>query len=178
MAIVLFYTNILIDHTLGIAQATAELSAYDDAAISAISRMETACKLMPAQIAVFDASLADAGIDIIQTTPFHHARRRPPAWPHLGKAARLHHPGHRRSTRATRSHPQHQRLRRNHARQSTHSLSLDQWRHHRRGAAADINLTPTATKKQKTKIKKTKTKINNRKQKTKKPRNSRLFLSN
>lgn len=37
MAIVLFDTNILIDHTLGIAQATAELSAYGDAAISAIS---------------------------------------------------------------------------------------------------------------------------------------------
>ncbi len=70
MAIVLFDTNILIDHTLGIQQATVELCGYDDAAISVISWMETACKLTPAQIAVLDASLADAGIEIIQTTPF------------------------------------------------------------------------------------------------------------
>lgn len=37
MAIVLFDTNILIDHTLGFKEATAELAGYDDAAISAIS---------------------------------------------------------------------------------------------------------------------------------------------
>ncbi|MDB5962869.1 MAG: VapC toxin family domain ribonuclease [Massilia sp.] len=70
MAIVLFDTNILIDHMLGIRQATIELGSYEDAAISAISWMEVACKLTPLQIAVFDAGLADAGIVVIQTTPF------------------------------------------------------------------------------------------------------------
>lgn len=68
MAIVLFDTNILIDHLLGIQQATVELGSYDDAAISAISWMEATCKLTSAQIAVFDADLANAGIEIVQTT--------------------------------------------------------------------------------------------------------------
>jgi hypothetical protein len=34
MVSVLFDSNIVIDHTLGIDEATAELAAYDDAAIS------------------------------------------------------------------------------------------------------------------------------------------------
>lgn len=69
MAIVLFDTNILIDHTLGFKEATAELAGYDDAAISAISWIETSCKLTPEQIAVFDTDLANAGIVVVQTTP-------------------------------------------------------------------------------------------------------------
>ena len=66
---ILFDTNILIDHTLGILQATEELARYDDAAVSAISWMETTCKLSQRQVAVFDADLARAGIRIMQTTP-------------------------------------------------------------------------------------------------------------
>ena len=66
---ILFDTNILIDHTLGILQATEELARYDDAAVSAISWMETTCKLSQHQVAVFDADLARAGIRIMQTTP-------------------------------------------------------------------------------------------------------------
>jgi predicted nucleic acid-binding protein len=69
MAIVLFDTNILIDHTLGFKEATAELAGYDDAAISAISWIETTCKLTPEQITVFDNDLANAGIVVVQTTP-------------------------------------------------------------------------------------------------------------
>lgn len=69
MAIALFDSNILIDHTLGIKEATVELAGYDDAAISAICWMETACLLTPQQIAKFDQDLADAGIVIQQTTP-------------------------------------------------------------------------------------------------------------
>lgn len=42
MAVVLFDTNILIDHTAGIIEATRELAGYDDAAISAINWMEVA----------------------------------------------------------------------------------------------------------------------------------------
>jgi predicted nucleic acid-binding protein len=45
MGLVLFDTNILIDHTAGIIEATRELSGYDDAAISAINWMEVACAL-------------------------------------------------------------------------------------------------------------------------------------
>ncbi len=40
MAIVLFDSNILIDHILGYREATVELAAYDDAVISSISWME------------------------------------------------------------------------------------------------------------------------------------------
>jgi predicted nucleic acid-binding protein len=69
MAIVLFDSNILIDHTLGIREATAELAGYDDAAISAISWMEAACLLTPEQIDRFDQDLSDAGIIVLQTTP-------------------------------------------------------------------------------------------------------------
>ena len=49
MAIVLFDSNILIDHTLGYHQATAELAAYDNAIISAMTWIEATCKL-PKQI--------------------------------------------------------------------------------------------------------------------------------
>jgi len=69
MAIALFDSNILIDHTLGIKEATIELAGYDDAAISTICWMETACLLTPPQIIKFDLDLADAGIIIQQTTP-------------------------------------------------------------------------------------------------------------
>jgi predicted nucleic acid-binding protein len=69
MAIVLFDSNILIDHLLGIRQATIELAGYDDAAISAICWIEATCLLTPEKIAVFDQDLADAGINILQTTP-------------------------------------------------------------------------------------------------------------
>jgi predicted nucleic acid-binding protein len=69
MAMILFDTNILIDHTLGIWQATEELARYDDAAISAISWMETTCKLSQLHVAIFDADLGKAGIKIMQTTP-------------------------------------------------------------------------------------------------------------
>lgn len=48
MGLVLFDTNILIDHTAGLIGATRELSGYDDAAISAINWMEVACALTPA----------------------------------------------------------------------------------------------------------------------------------
>ncbi len=66
---ILFDTNILIDHTLGIWQATEELARYDDAAISAISWMETTCKLSQLHVALFDESLHKAGIKVMQTTP-------------------------------------------------------------------------------------------------------------
>lgn len=68
MAVVLFDTNILIDHTIGIIEATRELAGYDDAAISAINWMEVACALTPAQIEQFDQDLMDAGIVVVQTT--------------------------------------------------------------------------------------------------------------
>ncbi|NGZ83370.1 PIN domain-containing protein [Duganella aceris] len=67
MVLVLFDTNILIDHTLGIKAATLELAGYDDAVISTISWMEATCKLSSSQITVFDNDLANAGIAIVQT---------------------------------------------------------------------------------------------------------------
>ncbi|HEU5436453.1 MAG TPA: hypothetical protein VFU95_08550 [Telluria sp.] len=92
MAIVLFDSHILIDHLLGIAQATIEPGSCDDAAVSAISWMEAACKLTPPQIALFDASLADAGVKVIQTTPL--IMRGALAWHNVEKASGLHHHGH------------------------------------------------------------------------------------
>lgn len=68
MGLVLFDTNILIDHTAGIIEATRELSGYDDAAISAINWMEVACALTPAQIDQFEQDLMDAGVAIVQTS--------------------------------------------------------------------------------------------------------------
>lgn len=92
MAIVLFDSHIRIDHLLGIAQATIEPGSCDDAAVSAISSMEAACKLTPPQIALFDASLADAGVKVIQTTPF--IMRGALAWHNVEKATGPHHHGH------------------------------------------------------------------------------------
>lgn len=69
MAVVLFDTNILIDHTLGIMEATRELASYDGAAISTINWMEVACALTASQVDQFDRDLVDAGIVIVQTTP-------------------------------------------------------------------------------------------------------------
>lgn len=68
MAIVLFDSNILIDHVLGIKEASAELAAYEDAAISTIGWMETACMLTPEQVLGFDRDLENAGIVTLQTT--------------------------------------------------------------------------------------------------------------
>lgn len=67
MAIVLFDSNVLIDHTKNHAAATDELANYDDAAISVITWMEVAVKLDAAQIASLDAALQAAGIAIIHT---------------------------------------------------------------------------------------------------------------
>lgn len=69
MAVVLFDTNILIDHTLGIMAATRELAGYDDGAISTINWIEVACALTQTGIAQFDQDLNDAGIIVLQTTP-------------------------------------------------------------------------------------------------------------
>lgn len=69
MALAVFDTNILIDHLAGIREATEELAAYDDSAISTISWMEVACKLTMPQVNIFSADLSRAGIKIIQTTP-------------------------------------------------------------------------------------------------------------
>lgn len=69
MALALFDTNILIDHLAGIWEATEELAAYDDGAISTISWMEVACKLTSPQLMLFCSDLSRAGIKIIQTTP-------------------------------------------------------------------------------------------------------------
>ena len=69
MAIVLFDTNILIDHTLGIMAATRELAGYDDGAVSTVNWIEVACSLTPMGIAQFDQDLDDAGIVILQTRP-------------------------------------------------------------------------------------------------------------
>lgn len=68
MAIVLFDTNILIDHTLGIWEASRELAGYDNAAISTINWIEVTCALTEAGRAQFERDLADAGIVILQTT--------------------------------------------------------------------------------------------------------------
>lgn len=70
MDLVLFDTNILIDHTLGIWAATVELGSHENAAISAVGWMETACKLHRRQVDIFDDSLLEAGIVVLQTTPF------------------------------------------------------------------------------------------------------------
>lgn len=49
MVTALFDTNILIDHFDGIAEATDELMAYDQAFISTISWIEVACGMTPQQ---------------------------------------------------------------------------------------------------------------------------------
>lgn len=67
MVRVLFDSNIVIDHTLGIKEATAEMAAYDDAAISVITWMEATVKLDAAAIARFDLRLATTRVRVIQT---------------------------------------------------------------------------------------------------------------
>jgi predicted nucleic acid-binding protein len=49
MALVLFDSNIIIDHTLGYFEARSEIAACDHAAISAITWMEATCKLSSRQ---------------------------------------------------------------------------------------------------------------------------------
>lgn len=65
MAIVLFDTNILIDHFAGHMAATMELANYDDAVISSLTWIEVACKLTLTQQGQFDALLDGAGIKIV-----------------------------------------------------------------------------------------------------------------
>lgn len=67
MVSVLFDSNIVIDHTLGITAATAEMAAYDDAAISVITWMEATAKLDAAAIARFDLRLAKTRVRVIHT---------------------------------------------------------------------------------------------------------------
>ena len=69
MAIVLFDTNIIIDHLNGIPEATAEIAAdYHSRIISTITWMEVACKLSPAKISDFRVMLLLADIGVVQTT--------------------------------------------------------------------------------------------------------------
>ena len=67
MVSVLFDSNIVIDQTLGIDEATPELAAYDDAAISVITWMEATVKLDVAAIALFDLRLMLMRVKIIHT---------------------------------------------------------------------------------------------------------------
>ena len=67
MAIVLFDTNILIDHFNNVEEATNELLAYDDAVISAITWIELACKFNDTDKQAFAALLAAAGIRVVHT---------------------------------------------------------------------------------------------------------------
>lgn len=67
MVKVLFDTNILIDFFNGIPAAQDELANYDDAVISAISWMETCCKMTEREKARFDRDLAAASIMIAHT---------------------------------------------------------------------------------------------------------------
>lgn len=68
MAIVLFDTNILIDHFNDIEEATGELMGYSDAVISTVTWMELACRFNPKEVAQFNLLLAKVGIRIIQTS--------------------------------------------------------------------------------------------------------------
>lgn len=65
MGLVLFDTNILIDYNDKVEAALIELSRYDDAAISSITWMETCCLMSPAEISLFESSIANAGINVI-----------------------------------------------------------------------------------------------------------------
>lgn len=67
MAIVLFDSNLLIDHFEGHDEATEELLAYDDAVISAITWMEVACKMTEEAKAGLTELLRSAGIKIRHT---------------------------------------------------------------------------------------------------------------
>lgn len=68
MVKVLFDTNILVDKTLNIEQAEIELASYDDAAISAITWMESTVKLDDQAINDFDQRLALTGIKVVHTS--------------------------------------------------------------------------------------------------------------
>lgn len=68
MGLVLFDTNIFIDHFAEVEAATDELNAdYDDAIISVITWMEVACKLSPGKIAELNFMLSIANIRIVHT---------------------------------------------------------------------------------------------------------------
>jgi hypothetical protein len=67
MVSVLFDSNIVIDQTLGILEASLELAAYDDAALSVITWMEATVKLDAEAIVKFDQRLGAAGIRIVHT---------------------------------------------------------------------------------------------------------------
>lgn len=67
MAIVLFDTNILVDHFNQHAEATLELTAYSDAIISSLTWIEVACGFDQAKQRMLSRSLALAGIRIVHT---------------------------------------------------------------------------------------------------------------
>ena len=67
MALVLFDSNIIIDHTLGYSEARSEIAAYDHAAISAITWMEACCKLNVRQRHILEIELLMLGVDVIHT---------------------------------------------------------------------------------------------------------------
>ncbi|KQQ39958.1 hypothetical protein ASF61_03860 [Duganella sp. Leaf126] len=67
MALVLFDSNIIIDHTLGYTEARSEIAAYDHAAISANTWMEACCKLDVRQRYTLEIELYMLGIDVIHT---------------------------------------------------------------------------------------------------------------
>ncbi|MGV7208325.1 PIN domain-containing protein [Oxalobacteraceae bacterium A2-2] len=68
MISVLFDTNILIDHYAGHAAATDEIAYYSDAAISAISWLEVACRMSRSEEIRFQQWLNQLEIRVIQTT--------------------------------------------------------------------------------------------------------------
>lgn len=67
MALVLFDSNILIDHTLGYEEATAEMCAYDTALISVITWIEVSCKLSNQMRAELDLQLLLTRIYVVHT---------------------------------------------------------------------------------------------------------------
>jgi predicted nucleic acid-binding protein len=67
MALVLFDSNIIIDHTLGFVEARSVMAAYDQAAISVIIWVESTCKLAARQSQILDIEMMLLGIDIIHT---------------------------------------------------------------------------------------------------------------
>jgi predicted nucleic acid-binding protein len=68
MAIVLFDTNILIDHFERHDAATDELLNYADAVISSITWIEVACKFSDEEKAEFNRLLEVVGIKVVHTT--------------------------------------------------------------------------------------------------------------
>lgn len=78
MGLVLFDTNILIDHFNGIPEATDEIAYYRNTAISAITWAEVAVKLDTAGMAEFELLVAALPIYVLHTTMPSYAR--PPAF--------------------------------------------------------------------------------------------------